>query len=466
MALVNVGIGVSKESDLVKSAAEAAKESKKEVGGKKPKLLMLFCTHNYPKEQYKKAQEAVYKVFGDDSIPLIGGTTLGFFAKNKYYFDPGLFGETIGRLSEAVGKVFKPLKFSGSAVLALESDFIQIGVGIGEKAFDNPRLAGRQAIERALENLDYNPQVAYLAALKKGARDITRIRPVNGFLLTPGNCEEGKFYDSGIIEGIISVAKDSLKIQGGGLCGGTNKKSTIGGTSFYNGNIYEKTVIVVIFGSELTIGFGVGSGSEPIDNIGLVTELGDDEWTIKKINGKPAADVICEAIKKNTPVSEKDFYEVPALLGLEGYALVSPDTRGSLFWSNFPTKVLEDKSVVLMLPVKKGMMFALGKDTKESCGKATVDATKLMMEDVNTNNFGFVMFFSCAVRGMIMGRNYFKEIEEIKKTLDKKDVPIFGICSNGEQAFYKTGSPVGTAFTITMMGISNHFISEKRDENN
>ncbi len=465
MALISVGIGVSKKDNLVKAATEAAKESKKEIEGKTPKLLMFFCTYNYPEKQYKEAQEAVYEVFGDKSVPLIGGTTLGFFAKDKYYFDVGLFGETIGKLSNAVGKVFKSLKFSGAVVVSLESEFIQVGTGIGENTFKDPRLAGRQAIERALDNLDYNPQVAYLAALKKGAKDITRIRPVNGFLITPGNCDEGKFYDSGIIEGVISVAKDSLKIQGGGLCGGTDKKSTLGGTAFYNGEIYKETTIVTIFGSELTIGFGVGSGSEPIDNIGLVTKIGEDEWTIKEINGEPAADVIYKVVEKNTPLNKKNFYEVPALLGLEGYALVSPETRGELFWSNFPTKVLEDKSVKMMLPVKKGTMFALGKNTKDSCGEATVNATKLMIEDINTNNFGFVLFFSCAVRGMVMGRSYFKEIEEIKKTLGKEDVPVFGICSNGEQAFYKTGSPVGTAFTITMMGISNHFISEERNEN-
>jgi hypothetical protein len=465
MALINVGIGVSKENNLIKAAKEAADESKKELGKKTPKLLMFFCTYNYPKEQYEEAQKIVYEVFGNNSVPLIGGTTLGFFAKDKYYFDIGLFGEVIGRLSSAIGKIFKSLKFNGAVVVSLESEFIQVGTGIGENAFKDPHLAGRQAIERALDSLDYNPQVAYLATLKKGAKDITRIRPVNGFLITPGNCEEGKFYDSGIIEGVISVAKDSLKIQGGGLCGGVDKKATLGGTTFYNGKTYKETTIVTIFGSELTIGFGAGSGSEPIDNIGLVTEMGKDEWTIKEINGKPAADVIYSVIEKNTPLSKKNFYEVPALLGLEGYALIFPETRGELFWSNFPAKILEDKSVMMMHPIKKGTMFALGKDTKDSCGEASVNATKLMIEDINTSNFGFVLFFSCAVRGMVMGRSYFKEIEEIKKTLGKKDVPVFGICSNGEQAFYKTGSPVGTAFTITMMGISNHFISEERNEN-
>jgi len=105
----------------------------------------------------------------------------------------------------------------------------------------------------------------------------------------------------------------------------------------------------------------------------------------------------------------------------------------------------------------------LGKISKESAKQATSKATQLMIEDVGSKNFGFVLFFSCALRGMILGKDYMAEIKKIKETLGNKDIPVFGIASTGEQAFYKTGSPTGTAFTITMIGISNEsiFISKE-----
>jgi len=462
MPLVNTGIGVSQKDNLIEAAREAAQKAKEELGDKKPKLLMFFCTYTYPEEQYQKAQEAVYDVFEDKDVPLVGGSTLGFFAKDKYFFDPSLFGKTLGMVFKMMGKVFKPLKFIGAGVIALESDYLQIGTGLGTDAFKEPQLAGKTSIKMALDNLEYNPQVAYLAALKKGVGDITKIRPIDGFLITPGNDPRGRFRDSEIAEGITSVTKSSLRIQGGGVCGGVSETRTLTGYTFYNGKVYKGAVISVVLGSELVIGHGVGTGAKPIDNIGLVNKV-RDKWTIEEINGKPAVEVVFETLKKYTKIEKEEFVKAPAVMGIRGYALVFPEARGDFYWPLFPVRVKEGKCVEMMMPIKEGMLLALGEVTKESAKKATIDAAKLMIEDVNSKDFNLVLFFSCAVRGVVLGKDYFYEIKKIKETVGDKDLPVFGICSTGETAFYKTGSSVGTGFTITMMGISNHLISEIRE---
>ena len=59
-----------------------------------------------------------------------------------------------------------------------------------------------------------------------------------------------------------------------------------------------------------------------------------------------------------------------------------------------------------------------------------------------------------------LGKEYTKETLLIKENLDRKDIPIFGLCSAGETAFYKSGQPCGATATITMMGISNRLISK------
>ncbi len=221
MSLINVGIGVSQKNNLIETAKEAAQKAKEEIGDKKPKLLMFFLNFTYPQKDYQKAIEEVYNVFDNDrSIPLVGGPVIGFFAKDKYYFDVSLLGKTVGFLLKGAEKIIRSLKLYGAAVIALESDYLNIGTGIGPNAFKEPEKAGRDSINQALNNLEYNPSVAYLAMIKKGIKDITRFKPISGFLLTPGNSSNGAIFDQKIIDGITSVTKRTVRLAGGGLCSG------------------------------------------------------------------------------------------------------------------------------------------------------------------------------------------------------------------------------------------------------
>lgn len=437
MSSINVGVGVSKDNNLIEAAKKAAQQAKEELGNKKPKLLMFFCTYTYPEDQYQRAQQEVYNIFEDKEIPLVGGTTLGFFAKDKYYFDISLFGKSMGTALKMMGRIFKPLRLTGACVVALQSDFLQVSVGLGQNAFKSPRLAGENAIKEAVSRLIYNPQTT------------------NSFLITPGSDKTNKFFDSEILEGMISAFKGSFRVQGGGLCGGVLEKIIYTGPAFYNGGVYEESVIAVLLDSKLLIGYGVATGAEIVDKIGLVSKLRDN-WTVEEINGKPAVDVVYKVLKKHLNISKEKFVGNPLVAGLCGFNLVSSDLREDFFWPNFITEVIDKKCIKLMnSDVKEETFLALSKGTKDSCTEAAVRATKSMVEEVDSKNFGFVMFFSCALRGVIMGRDYFDEVKQIKKALGDENVPVFGICSYGEQAFYRKSFPKATLFTIATMGISN-----------
>ena len=477
MAKINIGIGISQKDNLIEAGKEAAEKAKQELTDnfkkenkeyKRPNFLMFFCTYTYLKEQYQEAQKQVINVFeaqkqNEAKIPLIGGTTLGFFAKDKYYFDPSLMGKTAEIALKAVGKVFKPLKFTGATVLALQSDYINIGVGIGENAFQEPYEAGKTAIEMAANSLRYNPQLAYMAMLKRNVKDISKIRPVNGFLLTPGFDKQGKSYDSQILEGIMSVSKTALRIQGGGVCGGMSESVPLPGYTFYNGKVYQEAVISVVIGSELEIGYGVETGVKPIANIGMITKI-KDPWTIEEIDGKPALEVMLELYEKYAKIKKQEIIKNGIMLPLyKGYTPIIPEPAGNFFWPTTPIKITKEKYIRIAMPVREGIALLLGQIDKEACKKAAKQATELMIEDIDSKNFGFILFFSCAVRGMILGKEYSAEEQKIKETLQNKNIPVFGIACLGESAFYKTGSPIGTGVTITMLGISNEsmFISKE-----
>lgn len=464
MSLVNVGVGVSQKDDLIQAAKEAAETAKKELGGKKPKLLMFYCLYTYPSEKYKEALGAIYDVFGDRKVPLVGGTVMGFFAKDKYYFDINIIGGEVGRVLKKLGKIISPLKFSGVLVTAIHSNFFNVGAGIGQNAFHDPEKAGRDCINMALDNLSYNPAVSYLSMIKKGGGDLIRVKPLNGFLITPGtDSEKFGMVDQQILDGITSITKQNLKLIGGG--GARNFDLDKGGLPdsaiiFFNGSVYQSSVIAVVFGSDLDIGYGTDIGIDPLE-WSVITKVKDR--MICEINNKPAIDFISEMIKKYSDIKKEEFIKFPILLEVEGYTLSYPDPRASdSWWPVMVVSVIDGKCLLAMHQVREGMGICFARLSKDSMEKAAGNATQMMLNEMNLakQEIEFLMFFSCALRGQILAKEYSKEIERIKKILRNKNTPIIGIVSVGESAFSKNGPLTGTALTFTIMGISSRLSGE------
>jgi|GEM_PF-4809024 len=459
MSLINVGIGVSQKDNLIEAVREAAECSKKELGQrKKPKILMFFCTYTYPLDRYQEAQKVIYEVFDNDrEVPLVGGSTMGFFAKDRYFFDVSLMGDLAAFFLKGMGKIIKPLKFNGVAVLSLTSDYINVGVGMGLDAEKDPKKAGKESIQQALNNLQYNPSVAYLAMLKRGARDITKFRPLSGFLLAPGTNSQFNLFDQKILDGITELTRGTVRLAGGGMCSG-QKIWPLGGYHFFNGKVFYGSVISILFGSELEIGYGVATGLTLLKEKFVVTRIKD--YKIYEINDRPAVDIIKDVMSKYIKVNEKNLLESYIKFSQMGYVFSFPDLKEDFYWP-FPFVEFKKEYVTSMILLREGMGISLGKLSKESAQNATADAVKMMIEDSKSKDFGLILFASCAARGLILGSKYFKEIEIIKKTLKQENLPVFGICSSGEQAFYKTGLMMGASLIVTIMGVSNRLIASE-----
>lgn len=458
MSLVNVGIGVSQKDNLVEAAKEAAQKAKEELGDVSPKLLMFFCVFTYPEKDYQKSLDVIYKVFGNKDIPLVGGDVLGFFAKDKYYFDVEIFGKVLSIFIKGLGKILSQFRFKGVSVIALHSDYLSVGIGIGENAFKNPEKAGKDSIKMALDNLDYNPSIAYLAMMKKGMKDITRFRPLNAFLLTPGMSPQKEFFDQEILDGIVSFTKRTVRLAGGGMSDGISGKTTKDGHLFFNKNVYKEAVISIVFGSDLEIGYGVRTGAVALPDRVVITKASGH--IVYEINNAPPINVLRKIYEKYEKKRITDFLNLEMSLMIKGYAMGITDLKGDFYWPFVFTEIVDDKYLRSLFPMKEGIGLTFVKITPEEAYKATKKATKDMIEDAKTDDFGFVMFASCAVRGQILGKRYLQEIQSIKEVLGDKNTPIFGICSNGEQATYKTSEPRASSFSIILMGISNRLISE------
>ncbi|MCK4781567.1 FIST C-terminal domain-containing protein [Candidatus Parcubacteria bacterium] len=468
--LVKTGIGVSQKNDLVEAAREAAQKAKQEMKGKKPGLLMFYCVYTYQGD-YEKALKVIRDEFGDETIPLVGGQVLGFFAKDKYYFDIEALSKIAAKITKPLGKIIKPLRFSGLCVIALQSPFLQFGTGIGFETNKEPVKAGKNCVEMALKNLPYSTMTAYMGLMRKGPQEIRKIRPLNGIILTPGGfgSRDGFFrgyLDNQILEGITSYSKEWVKFTGGGL-GGKFVLVEKGGVIedpyiFFNNKVYQNAVISIVFSSDLEVGYGTDTGAEFVTSIGVVTKT--QGWEIEEINQKPALDVFAEIFEKHTGAKKEELLtDFMNVLYKRGYYLGLSEPNTDFFWPLSISQIL-NKKLLTLGPVKVGTGLSLVKISKESAQTAARDAAKMMQESAKEEFFHFVMFFSCAARGWVLGPKYMKEMQIIKNILGQKDIPIFGICSSGEIAFFKTGLARGSNATINMLGVSDRFLMARYPE--
>ncbi|MBI2578063.1 MAG: FIST C-terminal domain-containing protein [Candidatus Wildermuthbacteria bacterium] len=439
-SFISFGVGTSIKENIVEAAEEAAQLARSKIE-KDPQLLIVFCTFNYDSKQYSEALKKIRSFF-PAGTPLVGGTALSFFGDGKV-FDAFSTGG----------------KERGVGVFAVASDYLKIGVGLGDGVDKDPEAAGRIAITSALENLDYNPSVAYMAMVQRGAKDMINFRPMNGLIITPGGTPKHLFIGNSILRGITSVTKKAVRLTGGGTgCLITQDGQFTPTYQFFGDEVYNEAVITVVFGSDLEIGYGTASGFQPLGPGVFVNKA--EGWTIKEIEGKPAVEAMAVMFEKEIGIKKEDFVKGPLYaIGAKGYGFGISEVASKSYWPIVPLAVTKEGYVVVTTEVKNGMGIALVENKKENCKNAAVEAAQIMADDVKTADFGLVIMFSCAMRGFILREEYAQEMDMIKQVTGK-ETAVFGLGSAEEIGFYRTGDMMGSNYIITMMGVSNKLISE------
>ncbi len=438
MSTLKTNIAVSASDDLIEGVKEAGEEVKARVG--KPKLLMFLCTYTHSADKYSEALEFLQGMF--PGSPIIGGSVFGFVTKDKFYNDKGV------------------------VILSLESDHLEVGVGIGQEVDKNAKEAGKTSILQALDNLDYNPSIAYLAMMRRGVRDISSIRPINGFLLTPGPGPNHPQIGDRILRGISEVAKRMIRMVGGGTMGGLppgwpedfELKDFPLAYQFFNGKVYTESVVSVVFGSDLEIGYGCVNGYRPVGPGAFVTE--GKGWVISEVNGMSAGKALGELIEEYTEIKKEDFLENAAhSLYSYGYSFGQPEATGDFHWLHSPMKVINNEEILNFTEVRKGSAFALLRTDEKTVKKDNEELVRMIIEDAGTDEMGLVLFFTSYGRHWNLKDAYLEEERAIKRTVGEK-TPVLGIVTGGTHGFYKHGPLMDATNTFSAIGISNKLISE------
>lgn len=426
---VFAGIGVSTEKNPVKAGKEAVGMAIKNAG-KPPDFGIVFCDGGkYGKNDLsiKKLVTSADKMFkkSNPKIKWIGCTTAGEISN---------FG----------------LGFGSVTAMAISSDYIKFGVGVGDKVSKRPVQAGKKASKMALNNLKIDkyvdPYIQFLVMKKKRPEELVKIKPYYVIALFPGSVKTYLARDDKILEGIIDVT-GVLPFIGASTADSGLFRQTY---QFANGKVYKEAIVLGVIISDLKVGYGIKHGLTATDKYALVTKAKGK--IVKKLNRRPAADVYAELLG----ISTKELKEKLQVINLSN-PFGTPDSLGE-YWIKTPFKILEDGSILFLVPIKERTMFYLMNAEKDKVINAAKIALNEAMENIKPSRLAFTLIFDCGARPRCLGKDAIREYNVIKKTVGH--APFIGFYTYGEQGLIPAGSIGQHNQTLLCLTISNEMITE------
>jgi hypothetical protein len=429
------GVGLSKADDSFtagKEAVEKAINEMKKQGGKKPTFGVVFCSGGkYGKDDktLQKLVDGAHSVF--EGTPWIGCTTAGELS--NYGFTE-----------------------NSCVALAVESEYIHVGIGISNNTNEKPKEAGKEAIKEALNSIKVDeyvePYIRYLAEKKLPMSELIKMIPYYVLMLTTGFTCTRRGNEDDIVEGIIDVIGPRIPIFGGSSADDLNLKKTY---VFCNGKIYDNSVIVALISTGLKIGFRVEHGYVPTEKSMFVNKAKD--YIVYELNGGTAFDKYAEVLEKKKeeiwPASMKLQQLGPISTAFMGFAKnlgmdvmklspiieincntplalceYKPYVKGR-FWVKAIDSIVDGKYIRFTEKVPQGTALYLMKTTNEKSLKAAQESVKESLKEVEGKGaFGIVI--DCALHRWFLGKHAKLSTELMEKNM--KNIPFIGMFAYGE----------------------------------
>ncbi|MFH1459555.1 MAG: FIST N-terminal domain-containing protein [Candidatus Omnitrophota bacterium] len=368
---IQVGIGSNKDMESYAAGSFAAMQALDRMGSNDPNMVFCFASSRFDHPDLIRGIKSVIP-----NAPLVGCTTAGEITQNG------------------------PDKKSVT-VLALKSDNLYAALGIGRNINKNSRSSGQEV---ARDTIVKTP---------KG-----EIR--HAFMMLPdglnGNGVE-------IIRGIQEVLGTSFPIVGGSAGDDFLFQKTF---QYYEENVYENSVVGVLFSGEISVGIGARHGWYPLGKPRIVTEA--DHNIIKKLDGKPAARIYEDyfgkrvADLKNEPMARMSvMYPLGMSIPEEEECIIRNAMR-----------INEKGELICAGEVPCGSEIRVMMGSKETALKAAKKAAEVALSGLR-KKAEIVFVFDSVSRERLFGRKSKEEIEIVRETFGK-DTPIIGFYTYGEQA--------------------------------
>jgi len=396
---INIGVGISKNRDILQAAAEAINQARTNLPSDKIDLALVFTSCGLVHQNVLKTIRNNLS----DQTPVCGS--------------------------------------SGIAIITNDGEILKHGIILLLFSFSENIYFNAASVENISLKSPFSSGEELGDKLSFGFRNVRRDF---GIIFS-----DGLIYDaSAFLNGLQGRLGLSFPLAGG--CASDNLKlhKTF---LYYNDNISSDSACGLVFGGKLNFGIGIKHGWKPLGKMRSITSSNAN--VIYEIDNQPAAKIYEEYFSMNLSQLRKELrrisilYPIGILLeGEDGYLLrnlLAIDDRGALI---FQGSVPEGSSMRLMI------------GSKESC----LDAARQATEEVKKNFLGqeikFVLVFDSASRYTLLRREAEQEIKIIRDAFGK-DVVMAGFYTFGEQAPLKSINYQGKSYfhnqSIAILGIGN-----------
>lgn len=368
--MIKSGLGKSTNSDSFKAGAEAIQEAIRELGEKKPDLILLTVSKDYKPQEALKGITSI--IFG---IPIAGG-------------NPGW-----GAISH------KGIEDRGVVVMALKFEKIKVRVEYAERIIEDPQKAGEILGEKLIKN----------GTLPK-------------FLLIFHAMIGGTSIDS-FLPSLKKKLRDAVDILGGGTGDEMAMKSSL--YQFCNEKVLSGSVVGIGFWGDFSISLKAEHGWEPLSRFMKITK--GEGNVISEIDGKPAIEIFEKYFKKEEIVDPEFFsgrgkgflYPLGIISEKEKITvrqIIGSTKNGELVCAN----CLPKEAVIRLMQVQNNRILEIAKGIGQD-----------IVSQLENKKPQLAFVFDCVTRRALLAPDHQKEIDVFRKTIGK-EIPIFGYYSYGE----------------------------------
>jgi len=361
--MIIASLGQTEDIDTQRAVEHAISQCRQQLNGHAPQAGIVFAGINF---DHRLMLDHINGSFPD--LALIGCTTAGEFSSSYGFSDDSI------------------------ALMVFYTDQIEITAGIGRRLSENPSLSVKSAVNQAKNNL--SQQASLCLALPDGYN--RSFDPIMKML----NQELGQ----------------DCPVFGGAAGTLWHEKDTI--FQFYNDEVLQDSMPILVFGGPLEYAFSIANSWKPVGKRAKVNA--SEGRTVKQIADVSAIDFYRHYLGDHTEPARE-------------FVLAVYEENSEHFYLRAPITYNPDGSITFSESVPMGATVQLTEAIREFMIDDTKASVKKLSADIGKFHPVFGLAFSCAFRKDILGTRVGEELKILQDNLPTQ-VPVCGFYSFGEIA--------------------------------
>ncbi|MGD2099566.1 MAG: SpoIIE family protein phosphatase [Desulfobacterales bacterium] len=380
-------LGQAEDIDTHRAVEHVLNQCRRQLHGQAPQAGIVFAGINF---DHQLMLDKINRHFPD--MALIGCTTAGEFSSGYGFSDDSI------------------------ALMVFYSDQIEISAGIGRLLSENPDEAVKNAVKQARKGL--SQQASLCLALP------------DGYNLS---------FDL-IMKRLNQQLGPGCPVFGGAAGTHWHENDTI--LQFYNDEILQDSIPILVFGGPLEYRFSIANSWQPVGKQARVTAA--ENRAVKKIADMTAVDFYQHYLGDHTEPARE-------------FVLAVYEKNSERFYLRAPITYNPDGSITFSESIPEGSTVQLTEAVRQIIIDDTKASVKKLCAGISEFHPAFGLAFSCAFRKDVLGTQVGQELKILQDHLPAQ-MPLCGFYSFGEIAPLVKGQDSffhGATLVTLLVGQSN-----------